>query len=117
MQYEVGAFDEQKFSKLFFIYLQPLTETKNINKYLTSVHFKPFHIDRAIFGEKLNPADPDFDKASVISYMKKVAQQSSQNLKRNADTFLSIASHDNEKLLWPDGKRTLNDKVAIDFFI
>ena len=117
MQYEGGAFDEQKCSRIFFVYLQPLTETKNINKYLTSVHIKPFHVDPAIFGEKFNPADPDFDKASVVSYMKKVAQQSSQNLKRNADTFLSVVSHDNEKLLWPGGKRTLNDKFAIDLFI
>ena len=45
--------------------------------------------------------------------MKKVAEQSSQNLKRNADAFLSSINHDNEKLLWPNGKRTKEDKFAL----
>ena len=66
---------------------------------MTSVHLKPFHVDPAVFGEKFNPADHKFDRAAVVSYMKKVAQQSSQNLKRNADAFLSSAPYDNEKLL------------------
>ena len=48
--------------------------------------------------------------------MKKVAQQSSKNLKRNADAFLSTVSLDNEKLLWPDGKRTQNDKFALTYY-
>ena len=81
---------------------------------MTSKHFKPFHVNFAsVFGEKFNPADPDFDRPAVVSYMNKVAQQSSQNLIRNADAFLSTDSHDDEKLLWPGGKRTLNDKFAI----
>ena len=45
--------------------------------------------------------------------MKNVAQQSCQNLKRNADAFLSSVPHDNEKLLWPGGKRTQSDKFPI----
>ena len=98
----------------FFICQQPLKKNEKINKYLTSVHFKPFHVDfAAVFGEKFNPADPDFDRAAVVSYMNKVAQRSSQNLKRNPDAFLSSVPHDNEKLLWPGGKRTLNDKFAL----
>ena len=113
MQYEGAAFDEQKFSKLFFYLPATVDRNEKISKYLTSVHLKPFHVDAAVFGENFNPADPDFDKASVVSYMKKVAQQSSQNLKRNADAFLSNVSHDNEKLLWPGGKKTLNDKFAL----
>ena len=114
MQYEGRAFDEQKFSKLFFYLPATIEKNEKINKYLTSVHFKPFHVDfAAVFGEKFNPTDPDFDRAAVVSYMNNVAQQSSQNLKRNADAFLSSVSHDNEKLLWPGGKRTLNDKFAL----
>ena len=45
--------------------------------------------------------------------MKRVAQQSSQDLRRNADAFLSTVSHDNDKLLWPWGKRTQNDEFAL----
>ena len=104
-----------KILKTFFYLRATVDRNEKINKYLTSIHLKPFHVDPAIFGEKFNPADADFDKASVVSYMKKVAQQSSQNLKRNADAFLSTVSHDNEKLLWPGGKRTLNDKFALTY--
>ena len=88
----------RNFQKFFYL---PSTVGRNekINKHLTSVHLKPFHVDPAVFGEKFNPADHNFDRAAVVSYMKKVAQQSSQNSKRNADAFLSSALHDNEKLL------------------
>ena len=47
--------------------------------------------------------------------MKKVAQQSSQNLKRNADAFLSSVTHDNENLLWPGGKRTHSNKFELTY--
>ena len=115
MQYEEGAFDEQKFSKLFFYLPATVDSNEKINKYLTSVHLKPFHVGPAVFGEKSNPADLDFDRSAVVSYMKKVAQQSSQNLKRNADAFLSSVPHNNEKLLWPGGKRTHSDKFALTY--
>ena len=116
LQYEGGAFDEQKFSKLFFYLPATVDRNEKINKYLTSVHFKPFHVNfAAVFGEKFNPADPDFDRAAVVSYMNKVAQRSSQNLKRYPDAFLSSVPHDNEKLLWPGGKRTLNDKFSLTY--
>ena len=85
-------------------------------KYLTSVHLKPFDFDSKIFGEKINPADPDsFDRESIGSCMKKVAQQSSQNLKGNADAFLSSIAHDNDVLLWPGGKRAQSDKFALTY--
>ena len=88
-QYEGGAFNDQKFSKLFFYLPATVDRNEKINKYLTSVYLKPFQVDPAVFGENFNSADRDFDRAVVVSYMKKVAQQSSQNLKRNADAFLS----------------------------
>ena len=83
---------------------------------MTSVHLKLFHVDPAVFGEKFNPADPNFDRAAVVSYMTKVAQQSSQNLKSNADAFLSSVANDNDKLLWPGGKRTQSDKFALTYY-
>ena len=115
MQYEGGVFDGQKFSKLFFYLPSTVDRNKKINKHLTSVHLKPFHVNRAVFGEKLNPADHNFDRAAVVSCMKNVAQQSSQNLKRNTDAFLSSVPHDNEKLLWPGEKRTQSDKFALNY--
>ena len=114
-QYEGGAFDQQNFSKLFFYLPATVDRNEKINKYLSSVHLKPFHVNTAVFGEKFNPADPNFDRAAVVSYMRKVAQQSSQNLKRNADAFLSSINNDNENLFWPGGKRTLSDKFALSF--
>ena len=57
----------------------------------------------------------DFNRSTVVNLMKKVALQSSQNLKRNADAFLSTVSHDNDKLLWPGGKRTQNEKFALTY--
>ena len=57
----------------------------------------------------------DFNRSTVVNLMKKVALQSSQNLKRNADAFLSTVSHDNDKLLWSGGKRTQSEKFALTY--
>ena len=114
-QYEGRAFSDQKSSKLFFYLPATVHRNEKINKYLTSVFLKPFHVDSFVFGENFNPADRDFDRAALVSYMKKVAQQSSQNLKRNADAFLSSQTHDNDKLLWPGGKRTQSHKFALTY--
>ena len=45
-----------------------------------------------MFGEKFNPADPDFDRAAVVSYTNKVAQQSSQNKKKKTQTSFYLLS-------------------------
>ena len=83
---------------------------------MTSVYLRPFFVDlKSAFREDFNPADPDFDRSVVVSYMKKVAEQTSQNLKRNADAFLSSINHDNEKLLWPGGKRIQPDKFVLTY--
>ena len=47
--------------------------------------------------------------------MKKVTEQSLQNLKRNADAFLSTFKHDNDKFIWPGGKRTKSEKFALTY--
>ena len=66
IQYEGRAFDEKKFSKLFFYLPATVDRNEKINKYLTSVHLQPFHVDPAVFGEKFNSADPNFDRAAVV---------------------------------------------------
>ena len=114
-QYEGGVFSQQNFSEIFFYFPSTVDRNEKINKYLTSVYLKPFHVERSSFGENFNPADSNFDRARVVSYMKRVAEQSSQNLKRNADAFLSSVNHNNEKLLWPGGKRTKSDKFALTY--
>ena len=114
MQYEGGAFSEEHFSQIFFYLPSTVDNSEKINKYLTSVHLKPFHVDISSLGENFNPA-LNFDRSAVVSYMKKVAEQSSQNLKRNADAFLFSVNHDNEKLLWPGGKTTKSDKFLLTY--
>ena len=84
-------------------------------KHLTSVYLKPFNVNHELLGEDFELSSNDFDRDSIISYMKKVAKQSSQNLKRNADTFLSTFKHGNEKLLWPGGKRTKSDRFVLTY--
>ena len=51
MQYEGGAFNEQKFSKRFFYLPATVDRNEKINKYLTSVHLKPF-LSALLFLEK-----------------------------------------------------------------
>ena len=113
MQYEDGAFTEQESSQTFFHLPSTVDKSENINKYMTSVYLKPFHVMGSSLGENFNPADSNFNSAAVVSYRKKVAEHSSQNLKRNADAFLSSVNYDNEKLLWPSGRRTKSDKFAL----
>ena len=85
MQYEGGVFNEQEHSNISF-YLPSTVDRNKINKYLSSVHLKPFSVDPSIFGENFNPVNIT-DRSAVVSYMSKVAVQSSQKLKRNADAF------------------------------
>ena len=92
-----------------------LLENKKIMKHLTSVYLRHYNVNYETTGENFDPSSNDSDRDSVVSYMKKVAEQSSQNLKRNADAFLSTFNHDNEKLLWPGGKRTKSDRFALTY--
>ena len=92
-----------------------LLENEKIMKHLTSVYLRHYNVNYETIGENFDPSSNDSDRDSVVSYMKKVAEQSSQNLKRNADSFLSTFNHDNEKLLWPGGKRTKSDRFALTY--
>ena len=57
----------KNFQNLFFYLPATVDRNEKINKYLTSVFLKPFHVDFAVFGENFNPADHDFDRAAVVS--------------------------------------------------
>ena len=110
MQYEGGAFAEQESSQIFFYLPSTVDRSEKINKYMNSVRLKSFHMERSSLGENFNPADLNFDRAAVVTYMKKLAQQSSQNFKRNADAFLTLVNHDNKKLLMK------SDKFALTYY-
>ena len=113
-QYEGGVFLEQDFSKIFFYLPSTVDRCEEINKYLTSVYLKPYHVDISDLGEGFNPVI-SFDREPVVKCMKKIAKQSSQNLKRNADAFLAGIEHDNGSLIWPDGKRTVSNKFSLTY--
>ena len=83
MQYEGGAFNGD-FSQLYFYLPSTVERNEKINKYLSSVNLKPFAINPKDFGDGFNPADFSFNRTAVVNMMKRVALQSSQNLKRNA---------------------------------
>ena len=113
-RFEAGALSEQDYSKVFFYLPSTVDRCEEINKYMASVFLRPFIVNVKDLGDDFNPA-VSFDRAAVVSYMKKVAEQSSQNLKRNADAFLSKIKHDNETLIWPSGKRMVSDKFALTY--
>ena len=50
MQYEGDAFNEQDFSQVYFYVPSTVDRNEKINKYMTSVHLKPFIISPEDFG-------------------------------------------------------------------
>ena len=71
-------------------------------------------MDISDLGEGFNPAI-SFDREPVVRVMKKIAEQSLQNLTRNADAFLAGIEHDNDSLLWPGGKKTVINKFCLTY--
>ena len=115
-QYQGGVFSEEGFSRLFFYLSSTIDRSEEINKYLTSIYLKPYHVSISDLGEDFNPALAlAFDRAAVVRHMKKLAEQSSHNFKRNADVYLSGIKHDNDKTIWPGGKRTVSNKFSLTY--
>ena len=86
---------------------------EEINRYLGSVNLNPIDIEISEFGQKFDPSKLNYNSSdkentnkSVLKVLKKVADLSSQNLKRNADGYLASVPRNNDSLLWPGGKRT-----------
>ena len=112
-QFECGLLAEKQSSDVFFYLPSTVDWCKTINKYMKSVHLKPTVVNiNELGGKDFNPAS-SFDRAMVVSFMKKVAAVSSQNLLRNADAFLSKSKQSNETFIWPKGKRTVSNKFAL----
>ena len=77
-------------------------------------HLRPIAVNVKDFGANFNPAE-HFDRDIVVSVMKKIAEQSSHNLLRNADAYLSKTKHNSSALIWPKGKRFSENKFALTY--
>ena len=54
-------------------------------------------------------------RKSVLNVLTKVADHSSQILKRNAGGYSASVPHNNDTLLWPGGKRTQSHKFVLSY--
>ena len=122
IQYESGTFVETEFSNIFFFLPSTVDRIEDINKYLGSVNFNAVDVDISEFGQNFDPSKLDFNnpereniRKSVLKVLQKVADLSSQNLKRNADGYLATVPHNNDSLLWPGGKRTQDDRFSLSY--
>ena len=67
---------------------------------MTSIYLKPFYGPQMVFGKEFNPANiEESDREILVDFMKRIAKQSSQNLKRNVDVFLSKSSKKHTDLI------------------
>ena len=105
---------EKQCCDIFFYLPSTVDQCETVNKYMKGVHFKPTAVNIKELGKDYNPAG-SFDRSTVISFMKKAAAVSSQNLLRNADAFLSKSKQSNETFIWPKGKRTVSDKFPLTY--
>ena len=95
---------------------------EKINKYLGSVNHNVVDIDKNELGENFNPSvlysmgdERNAARKSVLNVLTKVADHSSQILKRNAGGYSASVPHNNDTLLWPGGKRTQSHKFVLSY--
>ena len=122
IQYESGAFGETEFSNIFFYLPSTVDRIEHINKYLGSVNLNAVDIGISKFGENFGPSKLDLNgsnwediRRSVLNVLKKVPDLSSQNLKRDTDSYLATMTYKNGSLLWPGGKHTQNDRFSLSY--
>ena len=87
-----------------------------------STNLSAVDVDISDFRKYFNPSKLDYNnpireaiREPVLNVLRKVVDQSNQNLKRNANGFLAKQPHDNNSLLWPGGKRVQDDKFALSY--
>ena len=92
IQYESGAFGETGSSNIFFFLPSTVDRIEKISKYLGSVNLNVTDINIDEFGQNFDPPKLDVKtteregvRQSVLKVLKKIAEYSSQNLKRNVD--------------------------------
>ena len=80
---------------------------------MTSVYLKPYYINDMEKG--LVDSNFNVDRNIILAHMKKIAARSSENLRRNADAFLSTQKQDNETLIWVGSKRIPKNKFKLSY--
>lgn len=122
IQYESGAFAENEFPNIFYFLPSTVGKIEDRNKYLGSVNLDALDVDISEFGEKFDPSKLNFNNSewedirkSVLNVLSKVADLSSQKLKRNADGYLTTVPHNNNFPVWPGGKCTQDDRFSLSY--
>ena len=67
-QFEGEVLIEQDRSEVFFYLPSTIDRCEEINKYMTSVHLRPFNVRITDLGEDFNPAQ-SFDRASAVNFI------------------------------------------------
>ena len=102
------------FSDMFFFLPSTIDRCEEVNKYLTMVYLRPVFLTIGDFGPQFNPAE-NFDRECVVSVLKKVAEQSSQNLLRNADTYLAKTKQNTSAFVWPKSEKMPEKLFALTY--
>ena len=110
------------FQLFSFFFHQQMIGLKKINLYFDSVRLNPTDIEISKFGEKFSPYKLDYNNSdkentrqSVLRVLKKVADMSSQKLRRNADGYLARVPRNNDPFLRPGGKPTHGDRFYLSY--
>ena len=99
--YERGELEHEPFSKLFFYMPATVDRCEYVNWHETSYWPQPKVLDIQEFGTGFSPSDCSKSRDSVLSVMKKVAENSSRNLLENTEKFLKFTKINNGDLLYP----------------
>ena len=102
------------FSGMFFLLPSAIDRCEEVNKYLAMVYLRPVLLTIGDFGLQFNPAE-NFDRECVVSVLKKVAEQSSQSLLRNADTYLAKTKQNTSAFVWPKSGKMLEKLFALTY--
>ena len=81
---------------------------------MTMIYVRPVFLDIADFGPLFNPAEK-FNRECMVSVLKKMAEQSSQNLLRNADTQMAKTKQNNRAFVWPKSEKTAEKMLALTY--
>ena len=98
----------------FFYLPSTIDRCEEVNNCMTMVYLRPVFLDIADFGPLFNPAEK-FDRECMVSILKKMAEQSSQNLLRNADTHPAKIKQNNSAFVWPKSEKMAKKMLALTF--
>ena len=122
IQYESGVFGETDISNIFFLLPTTIDRIEEINKCLGSVNINAIDINIDEFQQNFDPSKLDVETTeredvgkSILKVLKRIAEHSSQNLRRNSDGYLASVQNNNDFFLWHKGKRTQSEKFSFSY--